>query len=78
MDKQEKLEKEMYELLIAARVEADIVLFSDRDIYVELGEKSIRIPWPDAEARIILMNDIRALAIFMLANLVAALSRFQN
>ena len=73
---QELMEQEMTYLLNGLGVETDIVLFSDKDIYIELSDdKSIRIPWPDAEARNVLMNDKKGLALFMLAGLVVALLR---
>ena len=73
---QELMEHEMTYLLNGLGVETDIVLFSDKDIYIELSDdKSIRIPWPDAEARDVLMNDKKGLALFMLAGLVVALLR---
>ena len=73
---QELMEQEMTYLLESLGVEIDIVLFSDKDIYIELTDsKSIRIPWPDAEARNVLMNDKKGLALFMLAGLVVALLR---
>ena len=73
---QELMEQEMTYLLNGLGVETDIVLFSDKDIYIELSDdKSIRIPWPDAEARDVLMNDKKGLALFMLAGLVVALLR---
>ena len=73
---QELMEQEMTYLLESLGVETDIVLFSERDIYIELTDsKSIRIPWPDAEARNVLMNDKKGLALFMLAGLVVALLR---
>ena len=73
---QELMEQEITYLLNGLGVETDIVLFSDKDIYIELADdKSIRIPWPDAEARNVLMNDKKGLALFMLAGLVVALLR---
>lgn len=73
---QELMEQEMTYLLESLGVETDIVLFSNKDIYIELADgKSIRIPWPDAEARNVLMNDKKGLALFMLAGLVVALLR---
>lgn len=73
---QELMEQEMKYLLDSLGIGTDIVLFSDKDIYIELmDDKSIRIPWPDAEARDVLMNDKKGLALFMLAGLVVALLR---
>ena len=73
---QELMEQEMTYLLESLGIETDIVLFSNRDIYIELTDgKSIRIPWPDVEARDVLMNDKKGLALFMLAGLVVALLR---
>lgn len=70
----ELMEQEMTYLLESLGIETDIVLFSNKEIYIELmGSKSLTIPWPDAEARNVLMNDKKGLALFMLAGLVVAL-----
>ena len=70
----ELMEQEMRYLLENLGIETDIVLFSNREIYIELmGGHYMTIPWPDAEARNVLMNDKKGLALFILAGLVVAL-----